>query len=74
MEKSGDLSSMSVMEVTSAFREQYPNIEHFKLNSSSLTGQVEEELATSASTVGSSSGYSGGTIGGVLGGSYDIDE
>ena len=74
MEKSRDLSSMSVMEVTSAFREQYPNIEHFKLNSSSLTGQVEEGLATSASTVGSSSGYSGGTIGGVLGGSYDIDE
>jgi len=74
MEKSGDLSSMNVMEVTSAFREQYPNIEHFKLNSESLTGQVEEGLANSASAVGSSSGYSGGTIGGVLGGSYDIDE
>lgn len=73
-EKSGDLSSMNVMEVTSAFREQYPNIEHFKPNSESLTGQVEEGLANSASTVGSSSGYSGGTIGGVLGGSYDIDE
>lgn len=74
MEKSGDLSSMNVMEVTNAFREQYPNIEHFKLNSESLTGQVEEGLANSASAVGSSSGYSGGTIGGVLGGSYDIDE
>ncbi|WP_449553935.1 PAAR domain-containing protein [Lelliottia amnigena] len=73
-EKSGDLSSMNVLEVTSAFREQYPNIEHFKLSSESLTGQVEEGLANSASAVGSSSGYSGGTIGGVLGGSYDIDE
>lgn len=73
-EKSGALSSMNVMEVTSAFREQYPNIEHFKLSSESLTGQVEEGLANSASAVGSSSGYSGGTIGGVLGGSYDIDE
>jgi len=73
-EKSGDLSSMNVMEVTSAFREQYPNTEHFKPNSESLIGQVEEGLANSASTVGSSSGYSGGTIGGVLGGSYDIDE
>ncbi|WP_407575437.1 PAAR domain-containing protein [Raoultella terrigena] len=73
-EKSGALSSMNVMEVTSSFREQYPNIEHFKPNSESLAGRVEEGLANSASTVGSSSGYSGGTIGGVLGGSYDIDE
>lgn len=73
-EKSGDLSSMNVMEVTSKFREQYPNIDRFKLNSESLTGRVEEGLANSASTVGSSSGYSGGTIGGVLGGSYVIDE
>lgn len=73
-EKSCALSSMNVMEVTSAFREQYPNIEHFKLSSESLTGQVEEGLANSVSAVGSSSGYSGGTIGGVLGGSYDIDE
>lgn len=73
-EKSGDLSSMNVMEVTSTFREQYLNIEHFKPNSESLTGRVEEGLANSASTVGSSTGYSGGTIGGVLGGSYDIDE
>lgn len=73
-EKSGDLSSMNVMEVTSTFREQYPNINHFKPNSENLTGRVEEGLANSASTVGSSSGYSGGTIGGVLGGSYDIDE
>lgn len=73
-EKSGDLSSMNVMEVTSTFREQYLNIEHFRPNSESLTGRVEEGLANSASTVGSSTGYSGGTIGGVLGGSYDIDE
>ncbi|WP_367896746.1 PAAR domain-containing protein [Enterobacter vonholyi] len=73
-EKSGDLSSMNVMEVTSTFREQYLNIEHFKPNSESLTGRVEEGLANSASTAGSSTGYSGGTIGGVLGGSYDIDE
>ncbi|WP_313108831.1 PAAR domain-containing protein [Atlantibacter sp.] len=73
-EKSGDLSSMNIMEVTSAFREQYPNIEHFKPNSESLTGQGEEGLTNSTSTVGSSSGYSGGTIGGILGGSYDIDE
>lgn len=73
-EKSGDLSSMNVMEVTSKFREQYPNIDRFKLNSESLTGRVGEGLANSASTVGSSSGYSGGTIGGVLGGSYVIDE
>lgn len=73
-EKSGDLSSMNVMEVTSTFREQYLNIEHFKPNSESLTGRVEEGLANSASTVGSSTGYSGGTIGGVLVGSYDIDE
>lgn len=73
-EKSSDLSSMNVMEVTSTFREQYPNINHFKPNSESLTGRVEERLANSASTVGSSSGYSGSTIGGVLGGSYDIDE
>ena len=73
-EKSGDLSSINVMEVTSSFREQYPNIEQFKPNSESLTGRVEEGLTNSASTVGSSSGYSGGTIGGVLGGSYDIDE
>lgn len=73
-EKSGALSSMNVLEVTSAFRKQYPNIEHFKPSSESLTGQVEEGLANSASAVGSSSGYSGGTIGGVLGGSYDIDE
>lgn len=73
-EKSDALSSMNVLEVTSAFREQYPNIEHFKLSSESLTRQVEEGLANSASAVGSSSGYSGGTIGGVLGGSYDIDE
>lgn len=72
--KNGDLSSMNVMEVTSSFREQYPNIEHFKPNSESLTGRVEEGLANSGSTVGSSSGYSVGTIGGVLGGSYDIDE
>jgi len=74
MKKSSDLSSMNVLEVTSAFREQYPNIENFEPNSESGMGQMEEGLANSASTVGSSSGYSGGTIGGVLGGSYDIDE
>ncbi|MEG5826666.1 PAAR domain-containing protein [Enterobacter bugandensis] len=73
-EKSGALSSMNVLEVTSAFKEQYPNIEHFRPITESFTGQVEEGLANSASAVGSSSGYSGGTIGGVLGGSYDIDE
>lgn len=73
-EKSGDLSSMNVMEVTSTFREQYPNIDRFKPKSESLTGRVEEGLANSASTVGSSSGSSGGTIGGLLGGSYDLDE
>jgi len=73
-QKSRDLSSMSVIEVTSIFREQYPNIEHFQPNPESLTGQVEKGLANTASTVGSSSGYSGGTIDGILGGSYDIDE
>lgn len=74
MEKSGGLSSMNVIEVTSTFRKQYPNSENFKLNPESLTGRVEEGLANSASTVGSSSGYSGGTNGGVLGSSYDINE
>ncbi|HEX4501928.1 MAG TPA: PAAR domain-containing protein [Scandinavium sp.] len=74
MEKSGDLSSMNVMEVTNNFKEQYPNTENFKPNTEGRTEKIEGELANSASTVGSSSGYSGGTIGGVLGGSYDIDE
>lgn len=73
-DKSSELSSMNVLEVTNAFREQYPNIENFKPNAENLTGQVEEGLANSASAIGVSSGYSGGTVGGFLGGSYDIDE
>ncbi len=74
MKKSSDFSSMNVMDVTNAFKEDYPNTENFRPTTESLTGQVEEGLAHSASTVGSSSGYSGGTVGGILGGSYDIDE
>lgn len=71
MNKSSDLNSMQVFEVTNEFKKQYPNVNNYTSGNESA---MEKNLAKGASTLGSASGYSGGTVGGFLGGSYDLDE
>lgn len=71
--KSVDLSSILVIEVTNAFKKQYPYINNIELIKPSL-GTKSQTLAVETAAVGDSlSPYSGGTLGGILGGSYDAE-
>lgn len=65
------MSSMLVVEMTFAFKEQYPNSGHLQPYQETPGGMVEHVLAKGAATGDSLSPYSGGTVGGVLRGYYD---
>ncbi len=72
-EKSNDLSSMDIINVTDEFKVQYPNINGFTPSKSDLRGKSFEAATEGLSEAGSSTGYSAGSIGGLSGGSYDVE-
>ncbi|HAT1609013.1 TPA: PAAR domain-containing protein [Raoultella planticola] len=72
--KGGDMSSMLVVEMTSTFKEQYPNAGNLQPFQETPGGKLQHLVADGAALGDSLSPYSGGTVGGVLGGYYDNDE
>ncbi len=72
--KGGDMSSMLVVEMTSTFKEQFPNSGNLQPFQETPGGKFQHLVADGAAIGDSLSPYSGGTVGGVLGGSYDNDE
>ncbi|MDR2265779.1 MAG: PAAR domain-containing protein [Enterobacter asburiae] len=72
--KGGDMSSMLVVEMTSTFKEQFPNSGNLQPFQETPGGKFQHLIADGAAIGDSLSPYSGGTVGGVLGGSYDNDE
>jgi uncharacterized Zn-binding protein involved in type VI secretion len=72
--KGGDMSSMLVVEMTSTFKEQFPNSGNLQPFQETPGGKFQHLVADGAAIGDSLSPYSGGTMGGVLGGSYDNDE
>ncbi|MGX5099294.1 PAAR domain-containing protein [Enterobacter cloacae] len=69
--KSADYSSMLVVEMTSTFKQQYPNIENKSPQPMGGNAKIQQVAADSAAVAGSTSPYSGGTVGGSLGSTYD---
>ncbi|MEI2265446.1 PAAR domain-containing protein [Erwinia sp. CGal63] len=69
--KSADYSSMLVIEMTSTFKKQYPNIESKNLQPMGGSAKIQQAAANSAAIAGSAPPYSGGTKGGSLGSTYD---
>lgn len=69
--KSADYSSMLVVEMTSTFKQQYPNIENKSPQPMGGSAKIQQVAADSAAVAGSTSPYSGGTVGGSLGSTYD---
>ncbi|MEM6160463.1 PAAR domain-containing protein [Erwinia sp. P6884] len=69
--KSSDYSSMLVIEMTSAFKQQYPNIGNKISHPTGSSAKIQQAAADSAAVAGSISPYSGGTVGGSLGSTYD---
>ncbi|CZW52878.1 PAAR domain-containing protein [Enterobacter cloacae] len=69
--KSADYSSMLVVEMTSTFKQQYPNIENKSPQPMGGSAKIQQAAADSAAVAGSTSPYSGGTVGGSLGSTYD---
>lgn len=72
--RGSDMSSMLVVEMTSVFKEQYPNSGNLQSFQETRGGVIQHVAAEAAATGDSLSPYSGGTMGGVLGGSYDNDK
>ncbi|CZW49191.1 PAAR domain-containing protein [Enterobacter cloacae] len=64
-EKSRDLESMNVIDFTSEFKKQYPNINGFTPTESNFRGKAFEAATEGLSEAGSSTGYSAGSIGGL---------
>ncbi|WP_279203487.1 PAAR domain-containing protein [Obesumbacterium proteus] len=71
--KSISLVSMDVLEVTSKFKDRYPNIDGMSEIQNTKKNQILHATASTMSEAGSLSGYSGGTVGGFLKGLYDVD-
>ncbi|RYC47943.1 hypothetical protein [Pectobacterium zantedeschiae] len=67
MRKSVDVS-MQVVEMTSEFKKQYPNIDNFNPTEQTPRSIGESVAAEVASVLGYGSSYSGGSVGGLLGG------
>lgn len=72
--KGGDMSSMLVVEMTSAFKEHYPNSDNLQPFQETPGGKFQHIVADGAAIGDSLSPYSGGTVDGVLGGSYGDDK
>ena len=69
--KSADYSSMLVVEMTSTFKQQYPNIENKSPQPMGGSAKIQQAAADSAAVAGSTSPYSGGIVGRSLGSTYD---
>ena len=69
--KNADYSSMLVVEMTSTFKQQYPNIENKSPQPMGRSAEIQQAAADSAAVAGSTSPYSGGTVGGSLGSTYN---
>ena len=68
--KSQNLQSMIVLEVTTTFRKQYPNIKEQHTFPEGSTGEAKQYTIESMSAIGSISPYSGENVGGLFG-EYD---
>ncbi|KFF69899.1 hypothetical protein IV99_00915 [Pectobacterium brasiliense] len=68
--KSGE-SSMLVVDMTSEFRNQYPNTDNYTPISEDTTLRVVSEVV---SGIGKISPYSGGSVGGLLDGMHDVNK
>ncbi|MBN3343285.1 hypothetical protein H5A44_12695 [Pectobacterium brasiliense] len=68
--KSGE-SSMLVVDMTSEFRNQYPNTDNYTPISEDTTLRVVSEVV---SGIGKISPYSGGSVGGLLEGMHDVNK
>ena len=62
---------MLVVEMTSTFKQQYPNIENKNPQPLGGSAKIQQAAADSAAVAGSASPYSAGTVGGALGSTYD---
>ncbi|MDE8741906.1 hypothetical protein PZA20_08715 [Pectobacterium polaris] len=73
MGKNADVS-MQVVEMTSEFKKQYPNIDNFEPSEETLRSMGESAAAEVASALGYGSSYSGGSMGGVLSRFSDVNK
>lgn len=69
--RSEDYSSLLVVEMTSTFRQQYPDIGNKSPQPMGGSAKIQHAAADFAAVAGSTSPYSGGTLGGSLGSTYD---
>ncbi|MBN3230264.1 hypothetical protein [Pectobacterium brasiliense] len=75
LERKSAESLMLVVDMTSEFRKQYPNINGFNpLDESTIRMKAFRAAAEIASGVGKVSPYSGGTVGGLLEGMHDVNK
>ncbi|OSN07225.1 hypothetical protein AU510_06195 [Lonsdalea britannica] len=75
LEQKGTEFSMLVVDVTSEFKKQYPNIANYTPTSEITVNMVVNRGASEvASGIGKVSPYSGGTIGGLLDGMHDVNK
>jgi hypothetical protein len=75
MEKSSNVSSMQVVDMTNEFKKQYPNTGGLEPEDESNLKVVFQRVgAEIASAVGKASPYSGGSINGVLEGTFDVNK
>jgi hypothetical protein len=67
--------SMLVVDMTSEFKKQYPNVNgHTPIDDSTNKMRAYRAASEAASAVGKISPYSGGSVGGLLEGAYDINK
>ncbi|WP_434997627.1 hypothetical protein ACRQTN_00235 [Pectobacterium brasiliense] len=71
LERKGGESSMLVVDMTSEFRNQYPNTDNYTPISEDTTLRVVSEVV---SGIGKISPYSGGSVGGLLEGMHDVNK
>lgn len=71
LEKKSGESSMLVVDVTSEFKKQYPNISGYVPTGEDAAFRVVTEVV---SGIGKMSPYSGGSVGGFLDGAYDVNK
>ncbi|AYN26395.1 PAAR domain-containing protein [Buttiauxella sp. 3AFRM03] len=69
--KSSDVSSMLVIEVTNEFKSQYTNFENKSFQPMGGSAKIQKAATESSAVAGSVSPYSGGTVGGSLGSTHD---
>lgn len=75
LEKKSKEQSMLVVDMTSEFKKQYPNIDnHTPISENTLEMVVGRSVSEVSSSIGEVSPYSGGTFGGLLEGMHDVNK